>query len=79
MDRSCKERSLIWGARNYNHLTWSLRRRKERAHAMEDALAQGTITHRLKAALNDNVVNRFRAVEMVILVVIIVLMVTKPF
>jgi uncharacterized membrane protein len=54
-------------------------RRKERTHAVEQALAQGTITHRLMAALNDKVVNRFRAAEMMILVVIIVLMVTKPF
>jgi uncharacterized membrane protein len=54
-------------------------RRKERTRAMEEALAQGTITLRLIAALNDRVVNRFRVVEMVIMVVIIVLMVTKPF
>ena len=54
-------------------------RRKERTHAMEEALAQGTITLRLMAALNDKTVNRFRAAEMVILAVIIVLMVTKPF
>ncbi len=54
-------------------------RRKERTLALEEALAQATITPRLMAALNDKVVNRFREVEMVILVVIIVLMVTKPF
>jgi uncharacterized membrane protein len=54
-------------------------RRKERTRALEEALAQETITLRLMAALHDKVVNRFRAVEMVVLVVIIVLMVTKPF
>jgi hypothetical protein len=54
-------------------------RRKERAQAIQEALAQGNLTPRLMAALNDKVVNRFRAVEMLILVVIIVLMVMKPF
>ena len=54
-------------------------RRKERTHAIEEALTQGTVTLRLMAALNDKVVNRFRAVEMAIVVVIIILMVTKPF
>jgi uncharacterized membrane protein len=54
-------------------------RRKERTRAMEESLAQGIITLRLTAALNDKVVSRFRAVEMVILLVIIVLMVMKPF
>ena len=54
-------------------------RRKERTQAVEEALAQGTVTLRLMAALQDKVVNRFRAVEMAILVMIIILMVTKPF
>jgi uncharacterized membrane protein len=54
-------------------------RRKERTRAVEEALAQGIITPELTAALNDKVVVRFRAVELVILVVIIILMVTKPF
>ena len=54
-------------------------RRKERTRAVEEALAQGTITSALTAALNDRVVNRFRAVELIITVIIIVLMVTKPF
>jgi uncharacterized membrane protein len=54
-------------------------RRKERTRAVEDALTQGTITPALRAALNDRVVNRFRTVELVITVIIIVLMVTKPF
>lgn len=56
-----------------------VRRRKERERAMEEALSQGTITLRLLAALNDKVVIRFRTVELVILIVIIILMVTKPF
>jgi len=54
-------------------------RRKERERALEEALAQGTITLRLLAALNDKVVNRFRMVEFMILMIIIVFMVTKPF
>ena len=54
-------------------------RRKERTRAVEEALTQGTITPALSAALNDSVVNRFRAVELVITVIIIILMVTKPF
>jgi uncharacterized membrane protein len=54
-------------------------RRKERTRALKEALAQETITLRLIAALHDKVVIRFRAVEMLVLLVIIVLMVTKPF
>lgn len=54
-------------------------RRKERTRAVKEALAQGTITLRLLAALNDKVVIRYRAIEFIILVIIIVLMVTKPF
>jgi uncharacterized membrane protein len=54
-------------------------RRKERTRAIEEALAQGTITPRLMAALQDKVVIRFRAAEMIVLFVIIILMVTKPF
>jgi uncharacterized membrane protein len=54
-------------------------RRRERTRAMEEALAQGIITRRLMVALNDKVVIRFRTVELVILVIIIVLMVMKPF
>jgi hypothetical protein len=54
-------------------------RRKERTRAVEEALAQGTITPELTAALNDKVVTRFRAVELVVLVIIIILMVTKAF
>lgn len=54
-------------------------RRKERSLALQEALAQGTITHRLTAALNDKVVMRFRVVEFIILIFILALMVTKPF
>lgn len=56
-------------------------RRRERTRAIEEALAlaQGTITLTLLAALHDKVVIRFRAAELIILVIIIVLMVTKPF
>ncbi|HEX6034998.1 MAG TPA: DUF2269 family protein [Anaerolineales bacterium] len=54
-------------------------RRKERTRALEEALAEGTITLRLRAALHDKVVTRFRAVEMIILLAIIILMVMKPF
>jgi uncharacterized membrane protein len=54
-------------------------RRKEQTRALEEALAQGTITLRLIAALNDKVVIRFRTAELIILIIIIVLMVTKPF
>jgi uncharacterized membrane protein len=54
-------------------------RRRERIRAMEEDLAQGTITAALTAALSDRVVNRFRAAELIIMVIIIILMVTKPF
>lgn len=54
-------------------------RRRQRAAALEEALALGTVTAELTAALHDKVVNRFRLAELVLLVVIIILMVTKPF
>jgi len=54
-------------------------RRKERERALQEALTQETITLRLLAALHDKVVVQFRAVELVVLVVIIILMVMKPF
>ena len=54
-------------------------RRKERTRAVEDALTQGTITPALTAVLNDRVVNRFRTAELIITIIIIILMVTKPF
>lgn len=54
-------------------------RRKERDRALKEALAQGEITLRLLAALNDKVVIRFRIVEFIVLIIIVILMVTKPF
>src|SRR5689334_5248196 len=54
-------------------------RRKQRTRALKDALTQGSITPELTAALHDQVVVQFRMVEFVVLVVIIILMVTKPF
>lgn len=54
-------------------------RRKERERALKEALAQETITLRLLAALNDKVVIRFRIGEFIVLLIIIILMVTKPF
>ncbi len=56
-----------------------LARRKQRAQAAEEALAGGIITAELTAALNDKVVITFRTAELITLVVIIALMVTKPF
>lgn len=54
-------------------------RRKQRTRAIEEALAKATITPELTAALNDKVVIRFRTAEFITMIVIIVLMVTKPF
>jgi hypothetical protein len=54
-------------------------RRQRRTQAMENALARGTITPELTAALNDKVVNTFRKVELVVMVLIVILMVMKPF
>jgi uncharacterized membrane protein len=54
-------------------------RRKERERALQEALAQETITLRLMSALNDKVVLRFRVVELIALIIIIILMVLKPF
>jgi hypothetical protein len=54
-------------------------RRKQRAKAAEEALAQGKITPELTAALNDKLVRTFRTVELTGLGIIIILMVAKPF
>ena len=54
-------------------------RRKQRTHALEEAFTQGVITPELTASLHDKVVVQFRMVELAIVVVIIILMVTKPF
>jgi uncharacterized membrane protein len=56
-----------------------IERRKQRTRAVEEALAQGIITPELTATLNDKVVIRFRIAEFVTLIVITILMVTKPF
>jgi predicted integral membrane protein DUF2269 len=54
-------------------------RRHQRTQATKEALAKGTITPQLTAALNDKIVNTFRKVELAILAMIVILMVTKPF
>ena len=54
-------------------------RRRERTRALEEALSEDKITTRLIEALNDKVVIRFRAIELIVLLVIIILMVAKPF
>jgi len=54
-------------------------RRKQRTQALEEALAKGTITPELTAALNDKVVNNFRKTELAVVVLILILMVVKPF
>lgn len=54
-------------------------RRKQRTRAVEEALVQGTITPELTAALNDKVVIQYRIAEFITLIVITILMVTKPF
>jgi uncharacterized membrane protein len=53
--------------------------RRRRAAAMQAALAAGSMTAELRAALTDRGVIGFRIAEMAGLVVITVLMVTKPF
>jgi len=54
-------------------------RRRQRVAAVEDALARGTMTPELHTALADKVVMRTRMVELLIVVVILVLMILKPF
>ena len=54
-------------------------RRRQRTKALEEALVRGIITPELTAALHDKVVNGFRTAELALLVVIIILMVLKPF
>ncbi|HEY3228748.1 MAG TPA: DUF2269 family protein [Roseiflexaceae bacterium] len=53
-------------------------RRKRRANALEAALARGTITPELSAALADRAVIGSRVVEFLI-VAVLVLMILKPF
>jgi hypothetical protein len=52
--------------------------RRSRA-AIQEELSQGTLTLRLMAALHNKVVVRFRIVELIVLLVIIILMVPKLF
>jgi hypothetical protein len=54
-------------------------RRKVRTAALDLALARGTITPELQAALADKVVMRSRATELLVVTVILVLMILKPF
>jgi len=54
-------------------------RRKLRRAALDDAVARGTLTAALRAALDDRVVLGSRATEMLITGAILVLMVLKPF
>jgi hypothetical protein len=54
-------------------------RRKARVAALDTARTLGTITPELRAALADKVVTRSRMVELLIVVVILVLMLLKPF
>jgi uncharacterized membrane protein len=54
-------------------------RRRQRLAAVEDALARGTMTSELRAALGDQVVIGSRRVELLVVAVILVLMILKPF
>jgi hypothetical protein len=54
-------------------------RRKRRANVVEEARLQGNITAQLTAALNDTGVRTYRTIELMMMVIIIILMVTKPF
>jgi hypothetical protein len=54
-------------------------RRKRRANTLDAALARGTITPELRAALADRAVIRSRVVEFLIVALILVLMILKPF
>lgn len=54
-------------------------RRRQRLQVLEDAHAQGTVTPALTTALNDSFLLRFRQLELGSILVIIGLMVLKPF
>jgi len=54
-------------------------RRKRRLAALDAALATGALTLELRAALADRAVIRARMLELLIIVVILVLMILKPF
>ncbi len=53
--------------------------RKRRLAALDAALATGALTLELRAALADRAVIRARMLELLIIVVILVLMILKPF
>ena len=53
--------------------------RKRREQAAREAIAAGQITPALQAAMNDRGVAAYRAYEFVVVLVIVVLMVAKPF
>lgn len=54
-------------------------RRRRRAQAAEEALAQDQVTAELTAALQDRAVSTYRAADLAVLVIVIILMVVKPF
>jgi hypothetical protein len=54
-------------------------RRKRRRAALEAAVAQGTITRELRAALDDRIVYAGRAAELGVTAATLLLMITKPF
>ena len=60
-------------------LTYLAPRRKRRTQALADALSQKKITPELAAALHDRGVLLFRSAEFVLMGVVTVLMVAKPF
>jgi hypothetical protein len=53
--------------------------RKRRGLVVEAALAKGMITHELTAALDDKGVRAYRMAELIIVVIVTVLMIAKPF
>ena len=59
--------------------TYLAPRRKRRAQALADAQSQGKMTAELIAALRDRGVVRLRQAEMVMIGLVMVLMVAKPF
>lgn len=60
-------------------LSYLAPRRRQRAQALADALTRNTITPELAAALHDRGVLLFRWTEFVLMGVVTVLMVVKPF
>lgn len=54
-------------------------RRKQRHAALEHALAAGTLTPELRAALNDQAVIRARMAELALTIAVLILMIAKPF